>query len=356
MYNTIRNPGFAQGFNTLAQALAPNPQARINADLAAKRRDQIMAETAIKQQQLTDLQTQATAQNDLRSLLTSGADLNDPANRSRMMGYLSGVPEGLQYGPKFATGATTFVNPGTFDDNQLANVLMATGTPYQNTKPGVSDALASAQTVAAGNNQSAIEAQRIKQQSEQAQSSAELANALRIQDMKNQNDFAVQQSRNASNEEMNRYRVDNPYPNNGAPIAADLKDTQALWDEIDARLNQQFDGKFDSIDPQLQQAMRSRVTERYQQTRSMERAVYDTLQDFDIQRDVHDTWLPFDKTVTLRGQRRAPAQAPTRQAAPAQQAAPAGPAPANANEGDILRAKNGSTFVVRSGQLYPYGG
>jgi hypothetical protein len=59
-YKSINEPGIAKGFGLLADAFVKrDPNAIINADLAAKRRDGMITDNKIKEEELFNMRSQA---------------------------------------------------------------------------------------------------------------------------------------------------------------------------------------------------------------------------------------------------------------------------------------------------------
>lgn len=128
MYATIRDPNIAKGFSILANVFGPqDPKQLIQADLYRGRRDQMAAETAKVQAELTDIRNAQAYQAMLADVLSDPAWMETPEGRAKAASMLPYLKDGMQHGPGFLTGTSVFTQPNFMDPNSLSNVLIGTG-------------------------------------------------------------------------------------------------------------------------------------------------------------------------------------------------------------------------------------
>jgi hypothetical protein len=386
-YNTIRDPGMARGFSILSDILSPDPQRLIQADLAARQRDKLMVDTDLQRTALDRARAEAKAQADLTALLAGNPDLADPANRARLMSILSGVDNGLQYGPKFATGAATYINPNAFGNpNDLSTAMLGTGTvnSWADTPTGFQtnqDNLMERQRMA---NETDIRRQGMSDDAAWRRNEASLANALtreqmsndagiRRQGMSDETDLRRQgladDAANRRNEAslanaltreqvsndaaMARtiYQTENPGPGNRAPLDVSPQDSIQAWKLIEQRLAEQFPDAV--VDPSVKGAIMPLVMAEYQRTRNIELSIQTVLGQIgqgqvleQYQQD--DSWLPTGDTTHVRAK-----TSPSAPPAGADGSAPAGAPTAGAGPVPTATGPNGEKIKFVNGQWVP---
>lgn len=238
---TIQNPGVASLFSGLSQVLggSPDPAQLIQADLARTQRDNVASDTAINRAKLSALQRQEQAMHSLADILGDPTLATTPEGRARLMSTLSQVPDGLQYGPGFATGTSVFTNPGVFNPDELSNVTLATGvTPnYANTPSGLAQTLA-------GDLQKA----QLKEAGDTQRKALELAVTGTT--------------------------------GGGTPPTVNLKAGGEFATAIDEALTGQFGDA--AVDPALRDALTAHAVELFQRTRNAPAAIQQALDDFNL--------------------------------------------------------------------------
>lgn len=313
-YNTIRDPGISRGFSILADAFTPNAGALVQADLAAKRRDQLLVETEGQTLENTQRQNQISSTRQLQEILAGNPNMSDPAVRGKVMSNLAAMEGGLQYGPGFAAGSATFVNPNFVNESDLSKILLGTGVT--STFAATPDGQA-----------------------------RDLQNALELQQMKNDAAFDQQLLNNAGAMDRTRYQTDNGGgTGDRAPATVSPETSDDLYDMLAGRLVGPG-GKYEdaTIDPELSQAMRFELAQRYAQTKNVEAAIADVLSGLPM--EFEDNWWT-DRVKLGKAQTGA---------APA---AAEGQAPAANGKGqkfpDGARTTvNGREFVRQGGQWVP---
>lgn len=184
MNPNIRDQNIAAGFNVLAQALMPNAQGLIEADLARYKRDGLIADTnrtnvdatrlaADRERLLTEARrTQGfiDADRNLAAVLADpGFNPADPAWRARLAAAAVTTQDGLSKGPAGVTGMSTFIQPDfAGSPDAFANILMGTGVVpnYANTQPGFQANEAGEMARNAADNTRALDVARIQAQGE----------------------------------------------------------------------------------------------------------------------------------------------------------------------------------------------
>lgn len=126
---TIQNPGLGELFSGLAGLMAgPSPEALINADLRRVQRDDTLALTDLRRQELATKQRGEQALRDAAVMLGDPSLATTPEGRAKLISVLSQTPEGMKLGPGFATGAASFVDPNFVEsDADYSRVLAGTG-------------------------------------------------------------------------------------------------------------------------------------------------------------------------------------------------------------------------------------
>lgn len=258
-YNTIRDPGISRGFSILADAFTPNANALVQADLAAKRRDQLLVETEGQTLENTQRQNQITSTRQLQEILAGNPNMSDPALRGKVMSNLAAMEGGLQYGPGFAAGSATFVNPNFVNESDLSKILLGTGVT--STFAATPDGQA-----------------------------RDLQNALELQQMKNDAAFDQQLLNNAGAMDRTRYQTDNGGgTGDRAPATVSPETSDELFEQARARL---FQGQNDpSMDPELESAMRLRLADTYARTKNVEAAIADVLSGVPVKKEDNWQWL-----------------------------------------------------------------
>lgn len=339
-YTTIRDPGIAKGFSVLANVLGrPSANSAIEADLNRTKRDAIVAQTEIDRQKLAAMREQQANQVLLSSILAGNPDLTDPAARADMMSAIAGTENGMQYGPKFATGATTFINPNTYNEQDFSNVLLGTGVvnSYGDTPTGQGRAL--------------------EQDTSKYQSG--LANALTMNNQDNQT--AISNNRMDNDGAMARLIWETQHPNGstsrtGTALDVSPDDTSNLWDIAQERILAQFPDT-EAIDPEVQAALMPRISQVYQQTRNAEIAIQQVLSEIGLEGYAKDeSWLPTGDTQRLK--LKAPAGGLPSADNPGAAAAPtaASGTPPKIVEGQsATNPKTGQKIVFKNGQWVPAG-
>lgn len=269
-YNTIRDPGISRGFSILADAFTPNAGALVQADLAAKRRDQLLAQTEGQTLENTQRQNAISSTRQLQEILAGNPNMSDPALRGKIMSNLAAMEGGLQYGPSFAAGSATFVNPNFVNETDLSKILLGTGVT--STFAGTPDG-----------------------------QSRDLQNALELQQMRNDAAFDQQILQNAGAMDRTRYETDNGTGGQRAPATVSPETSDKLFEDLQARLTGDQGQYPDTVlEPELANAMRLELAQRYAQTKNAEQAIADVLAGVPVEKYTYDTWAPFDEEDRLR--------------------------------------------------------
>lgn len=203
MDQTVNTGAIAQGFAALAQALAPNYQGMIEADLARYRRDNIAADTGYRNA-LTGKTTAETsgitadnaAEAAMRVALQSGQF--DPATLGAVFAGVGTDPQGMAAMPGFVTGYRTTMDPSFVASPTFSSVLAGTGVqPYQNTPGGVADALGNAVTLQGMQNENAVALQGLQNDSALAIQNAANQGAIDVQGASNRGELNLQNDQQA---------------------------------------------------------------------------------------------------------------------------------------------------------------
>lgn len=142
MDQTVNTGAIAQGFAALAQALSPNYQGMIEADLARYKRDNLVADTGYRDALTgkTAVETSGIAANNAaydaaRTVLSSG-NLTDPTSMGTVLAGL--VRDNPQAAGQFLAAARANLDPAFVASPTYSDVLVGSGVqPYQNTPAGV---------------------------------------------------------------------------------------------------------------------------------------------------------------------------------------------------------------------------
>lgn len=309
MNMTVKTPGLAGLFNALAGGGGVNDL--IQADLNRARRDQIGVATQVSQAELAAANKQAADLAALQGILADPNSVLSPEGRAGIMSYLTGIEGGLQHGPQFATGAATFTQPRGFDPGELSTMAFGTGVQpdYSKTPDGYL---------------------------------AGLLNALELEEM----DQAGQMARHVTPKPVVPGTTSSTAPLVNPSVL------KGLTEQIGARAPDHYDGA--AIDPAVEQALISRASELYQQTRNLQTAVDQAFAEVQTQLQGQSDggwfgWGANPGTVTL-----APSGAPV--AAPASTTSGQAAQAANQQwqEGQTIRNKEtGERMVWRNGQWEP---
>lgn len=302
---TIHTPGLEGLFQALGGGFGGSASDLIQADLNRARRDQIGAETELSRADLAAKQREAQQLQALQELLLNPNVGADPTGRASLMSILAGVPDGLEHGPAFGLGATTFVNPQTFNQQDLSNAAFGTGvqTDYSKSPQGVADGLLNAMNIA------------------QMEDAGETQRAM--------------------------------LPNNGTtgsrtPPLVNGPVIETLGDLITSGYGAQFPDA--ELDPALVQAVSSRASELYQQTRNAQLAVDMAMQEIGAK-------LEGAKSDGIFGIGNSPgvvrAGTPGAPATPAA-AAPAPMTPPASGTMTAVNPKTGERLVLRDGAWVPF--
>ncbi len=126
---TIQNPGIGKLFQGLTGALTGvDPNTLIQADMAKNRNAGQLIENDFNTAKLGAFNSQQAALADLAVKLGDPTMVSTPEGRASLMSVLSQVPDGLQHGPGFATGAASFTNPNFVEgDADFSRILSGTG-------------------------------------------------------------------------------------------------------------------------------------------------------------------------------------------------------------------------------------
>jgi len=259
---TIQNPGLGKLFSGLASALGGgDAESLIRADLAKTQRDNVLSDTAINQSKLATLQRQETAMKSLADILGDPTLATTAEGRASLMSVLSQVPDGLQYGPGFALGSSTFTNPQVFNDADLSKAALGTGvvSDYANTPTGLAQTLAGDMEKAA-----------LQEQGDTYRKILEIAN-----------------------------------PGSGSgrvPPTVEFDDVEAFSGAIDEALANQFGGT--AVDPQLRDALIAHAVQLFQQSRNAPMAVQQALADFEMAQTTEgasNAGVPFQQAGAVLG-------------------------------------------------------
>lgn len=342
----IRDPNIAAGFQALAAALFPDSQGLIEADLARHKRDNIIADTnrtnvdatrlaadrARLQAEADRTRNYIAADQSIAAILADPAfDPASPAWRAKLAAAAAGAEGGLSGAMPGLTGAATFVNPGFAGSaDAFANILMGTGVvdDYAKTQPGVVADIAAenkrndatiAGTLAANtaDNARALEVAKMQAQSQLDQNTADNARALEIAKM--QAEAAMDRLKYSTTTPAAPGAIGAP---TGSLPTVDLKDTTDFAGAIAGRLAEKYPEA--DLSPEMLGQLTSDAIKLFQMNRNADAAVAEVLSG--VTENVHDTWWPLDRTVTIV---RKPAAA-SAEAAPA--AAPRAAAPITATD------------------------
>ena len=283
-YNTIQNPGVGKAFSILADAFAPKPESIIAADLNAKRRDLILAQTQGQNLENQQEQGYMDASTRVQDMLRANPNLSDQAERAKLIAEIAGVRDGYKLAPAFAAGASTYVNPNFVNQSDLSTILLGTGVVpnYGNTPAGQGVDNAAAMDRQTSVNNTALERQRL----------SDAAEMERLQ-----------------------YQTAHPKPATSGSLAElTPKEAEALYAAANERLTgdgAKYEGY--AIDPELQQALRLRLAENYQQSKNAEAAVAAALAGVPLTPTNQQWGIPFSNdTLSMAPsapQAAAPAQA-----------------------------------------------
>ena len=383
-YTTISDPGIAQGFSILANALTPNVDGVIKADYMRGQRNKVDAETQKLMQEMALKRAAEQRVSDLQGIL-AGGNYEDPTYRAQVMSRLAGVEGGLQYGPEFATGAMTFTKPNALPESDLSNVLVGTGVVngYGDTPTGQGRALQNdlikeqmqgetdrdvqrISNVGAMDRQTSVNettraTRTMEDEATMARLIAELAsqkenlqfteaNDLKDRTMQSEADLAAERIKGdyvLQQEKLKAARTATPQPK----MQVVTPDTQAkLMEELTAEIARQY-GSDMALDPAVQSALAAEVARAYQYTGNAGTAIADVLAANPI--EVDDGWFS-DSIALANGAVRPAASVP---ATPTVRPIPdAAPAPAqtirNPNTGEVRELRNGQwvTIVPPKGQ------
>lgn len=338
-YTTIKDPGTAKLFNVFGGMFVPNVNAQIEGDLNAKRRDMLIAQTQGQNLENAKLQAANDARRRVGEFLAGNPDLTMDQNRASLMSILSGMDNGLQYGPQFATGSATFINPNfAGSESDFSKTLVGTGvvgnfaaTPEGQRRDNAAtmDRQNSVNAAAAARQVSANEAAAGRQTSanQAAYERAVLAQKLALDRFLAGQTAATERSAYAQDAATQRATAaqDAAAARQQTALASrDVSPEQvdALWAATNERLQQQYGT--DNIDPALVDALRLRASEAYQTSRNAERAIAEALSGVPVQ--YNDGW--FSDSLSLGQQPQAPAPAAT----PAASAGAAQSAPITATD------------------------
>ena len=143
MITTIRNPQIASGFSNLAKVFgAPNAQAAIKADLAAKQRDYLLARTQGAQTDNTIKNNQLANTGILQSDLARFNELSQtPEGMAQIFSSVPGMGDAamMKNFPAFLSGArASGMDPNFINSEDFGKVLLGTGVVnnYENTPQG----------------------------------------------------------------------------------------------------------------------------------------------------------------------------------------------------------------------------
>lgn len=333
MYTTIRDPGIRQGFSILADVFgAPNAQQMIQADLARHQRDDLAAQTALRQQELQAAREQHANQVLLQSILAGNPDFADPAGRADFMSAIAGAPGGMQHGPRFATGSATFIDPQFADDSDFSRILTGTGVAgYDQTPDGV----------AAGH-------ERALQQ-QQMQNAA----AMERQLVQGETQLLRQQMQNEGARELEAFKADLGVGGSGTPMRVSPQDAQRAWETIEEQLLSTHGAR--EVDPAARNAIMARFADEYQRTRNFELAAQSALEGLPLEREDNPGLIPGlfggrggGRVVLGQGQPPAGRMLPADN--PAAGGAPAPAAGQDIPDGTRGRTKDGRVVERRNGQ------
>lgn len=326
MYTTIRDPGMRQGFSILADVFgAPNAQNMIQADLARHKRDDLAAQTALRQQEL-QMQREAHAnQVLLQSILAGNPDFADPATRADFMSAIAGAPGGMQHGPRFATGSATFIDPQFADDSDFSRILTGTGVAgYGQTPDGV-----------AAGHERALQQQQMQN-----------AGAMDRQLVQGETQLLRQQMQNETALEREAMRAERG--GGGTPMKVSPQDAQRAWETIEEQLLTAHGAR--EVDPAARSAIMSRFAEEYQRTRNFELAAQSALEGLPLERENNGWFGGRGGGRVVLGQGQAPAGGMLPADNPAAGGAPAPAAGQDIPDGTRGRTKDGRTVERRNGQ------
>lgn len=281
MNMSINTPGLAGLFDALAGSGGVNDL--ISADLNRARRDQLGVETQIKQTELAAAKRQQDQLAALQQILLDPALGTTPEGRASLISVLAGVPDGLEMGPEFGLGATTFVNPEALTPGDLSLAAFGTGVQpdYSKSPDGVLAGLMNAFDINAADNQTALQQEQIEQAG------------------------------------LNHRHVTPGAPGatgtgaGGTPPLVNGSVLKALGEQMDAEFAASFPGA--NVDPALRQDVLARASELYQTTRNAQTAVRQAMLEANAAEQGAEGWFegaspnPFElfgvlpKSGTVRG-------------------------------------------------------
>ncbi len=270
---TFQDPGFARGFGSLADAMAPNPQNVMRAALMGAQRQQALARASVYDANAAQTAVQTSAMRSLPDVMAGvlGPEASpDQVARARAMGVIAQAPGGLQHGPAFATGAMTFADPGWRDPAALSTTMTAAGVQtYGNTPAGYQDGLSSAERVASAQNASRERIATGGNASWEQQRQREAA-------IDAQTRRAIATEGNQAWREVEAAKLQAPGAAPGSrPRTIGSGELQRMSENMKARLAARYSVKPDSldVDQDVQAAMRDTAARVFQETGNAEAAI-----------------------------------------------------------------------------------
>lgn len=295
---TINSDAIAQGFQTLASVLMPNPTGIMQADLMRRQGLNVDADTRYRDAQtgLTGtqqgkIQGEIDAAKALAAIFGANPDLTDPAVRAQIAAVAPLLEGGMGASMPGIVGGTTFVDPDfAGGDAAFSNILLGNGivNSYGNTPEG-----------------------------QTRDHAAALSQALGVQDLRNQGAMSELQ-----------FKAANPgVGSSSTPVVPviDPRDADLLWQNL---LTSVFGGAakdyVDAFDPATKTQLMVQLADAYQRTRSAPDAVASVMEEWNFSGTPgHDGWFSDTAPTVSVTRVQPPSAAPT----PGQPSAPADAAP-----------------------------
>lgn len=372
----IRDPSIAAGFGALANAFFPDPTKEVRASLMGAQREAQLAHAQLYGAQAGQVAQQTTGNATLAQLLADPTLAGTVEGRAKIAAAASMAKDGLQHGPKAVAGFSTFTNPNFASPADLSTIMSGTGVQhYDNTPEGFArtdatrrygyDRQADARVIAAEERANAsrdtaatragatVQSAEINAgarrdvagiNSESAERRQDTRNAARITTNAADNETRLQlgTATNASREKIAAGK--------GSAGAAGGKPGTVGAREVENLEAALLDGVkritgASNVDPETMAAMRLRAAELRSQTKNAERAVQDTLAEFDLKPESSGF---FGLSKTVKGTRKTPAVA-----APAAAAAQAPGTPQIAEGRTATNKATGEQVIFRNGRWEP---
>jgi hypothetical protein len=341
----IHDPRIAQGFGALATAMFPDATKVVHASLMAAQRENAYAQAYLHDTQADQISQQIESVIQARSAIQHG-DFSTDGGRRDLASSMVGMKDGLQYGPKAATGFAEFTQPGSLGPN-LSEIMAATGAQqFDHTPEGLDQRLATTRYGYDQAYQRAVDSTGVRMDQSNTNNVRNNETKIGMNDADNVAAGERNDATNATRERIGAAKGAGAKLKTVGPAA--LKQFGAA---ISARLAAAHDGA--GVDPETLQQLVTAAADGYQQHGNAAKAVEDAVMGADV--DVEDGWFSSPQVklrtpIAAPGAPAAPLPAP---AAPAEAAPAPGPA-ASFSEGQTAKnPKTGQRIVFRGGKWEP---